>query len=424
MDKKFFLLDFIWFDLIFSLTRVKEKNNSPSSASSSSSSPPSHEFMPPKSLMSMSLDKSRESMEVKEVLHMSRGDGENSYAKASIYTQKVALVTKRMIASAVNSLLEEPFFPCELLNVVDLGCSSGPSTSTFISTVIETIESNCRGLGSTLPEVQFYLNDLPGNDFNTLFKNLSEFRRNFEGLSFFLMGAPGSFHERIFPQASLHLAHSSYSAQWLSQFPQLMTEGGSPLNKGKIYISKTSPPKVMEAYLAQFQEDCTNFLSCRSKEMVIGARLVLVLHVRNSADPASDESCYPWESLAEAISSLVSEGLVEEEKLDTLNMPYYTASQEELQQIVQQEGSFTMEHIETFALDIGGPSSGGEDPWISGKKHAKNVRSYTESILQHYLGEEVMDKLYDEKLAYLIGEYLVKEQIKGTNLVVILRKHS
>lgn len=79
------------------------------------------------------------------------------------------------------------------------------------------------------------------------------------------------------------------------------------MNKGKIYISKTSPPEVKEAYLAQFHEDLTNFLRCRSEEMVIGARLVLVLHGRRNPDPASKESCYTWELLGEAISSLVSE---------------------------------------------------------------------------------------------------------------------
>ncbi|PKI46644.1 hypothetical protein CRG98_032986 [Punica granatum] len=274
-----------------------------------------------------------------------------------------------------------------------------------------------------MPEIQFYLNDLPGNDFNTLFKRLTEFRRNYEGLSFFVMGTPGSFIERIFPQNCMHLIHSSYSEfHWLSQFPLLTTAEGLPLNKGKIYISETSPPEVKEAYLAQFQEDFTNFLQCRSKETVVGAYLVLLLNGRQSADPAIKKSCYPWESLAKAISSLVSEGPMEEEKPDDLNLPYYRASQEEVQQIVQQEGSFMVEHIETLVLDVGGPSSGEEDPCIRAKKLAKSVRSFTGSILQHHLREEVMDKLYGEKFAYLIGENMSKEPIKGISIILVLRK--
>lgn len=74
---------------------------------------------------------------------MSKGDGEQSYAQTSTYTQKVASVTKPKIASTVDSLLEEDFFPCELLNVADLGCASGPSTVTFMSTVLESAEEVC-----------------------------------------------------------------------------------------------------------------------------------------------------------------------------------------------------------------------------------------------------------------------------------------
>ncbi|XP_056168958.1 7-methylxanthine methyltransferase 1-like [Syzygium oleosum] len=156
-------------------------------------------------------------MDVKQVLFMSKGDGEHSYAQTSTYTQKVASLTKPAIASTVDSLLEEGFFPCELLNVADLGCASGPSVVTFMSTVIESVQEKCARSSCPPPEFQFYLNDLPGNDFNTLFNSLSNFSRSYESLSCFIMGAPGSFHGRLFPRNCVHLAHSSYSVHWLSQ---------------------------------------------------------------------------------------------------------------------------------------------------------------------------------------------------------------
>lgn len=131
--------------------------------------------------------------------------------------QKLAFETKPVIASALDSLLKEPFLPSKLLNVADLGCSSGPATFTFMSTVLDSVGDSSLRSGHTLPEIQFYLNDLPGNDFNTLFKNLSDFRRRPGGLQFFVVGAPGSFHERIFPRSCLHLIHSSYSVHWLSR---------------------------------------------------------------------------------------------------------------------------------------------------------------------------------------------------------------
>ena len=67
------------------------------------------------------------------------------------------------------------------------------------------------------------MNDLPGNDFNNIFKSLGFFREKLSseveggvGPCYFT-GVPGSFYGRIFPTKSLHFVHSSYSLQWLSQ---------------------------------------------------------------------------------------------------------------------------------------------------------------------------------------------------------------
>lgn len=80
-----------------------------------------------------------------------------------------------------------------------------------------------------------------------------------------------------------------------------------PLNKGKIYISKTSPPRVLDAYLVQFQKDFSLFLKSRSEEVVPGGRMVLSFMGRRSTDPTTEESCYHWELLAQALMSMVLE---------------------------------------------------------------------------------------------------------------------
>ncbi|KAL3718019.1 hypothetical protein ACJRO7_003195 [Eucalyptus globulus] len=359
-------------------------------------------------------------MDVKRVLFMSKGDGEHSYAQTSTFTQKIASVTKPTIASTVGSLLEEDFFPCKLLNVADLGCASGPCTVTFMSTVIESVQKQCTHLNCPSPEFQFYLNDLPGNDFNTLFKNLSNFSESYESLSCFIMGAPGSFHGRLFPSNCLHLAHSSYGVHWLSQVPNLTSKEGVPLNRGRIYISETSPVVVKEAYLAQFRADFSIFLKFRGEEMIDNGRLILILNGREDKDFVSRDGYFILEKLADAIAALVSEGFIEEEKLDTLNMPYHTASLEEVRDIVNEEGSFKIEHLEIIKIDR---MSLDEDPQSSGRKIATLARSWTGSIISHHLGEGIMDKLYGEKLPVIIGDDLAKERRKGISIIVVLKKH-
>jgi anthranilate O-methyltransferase len=68
--------------------------------------------------------------------------------------------------------------------VADLGCSSGPNTFLVVSKVLATIvadeqrEELVQGGQQQPPvHVQFFLNDLPGNDFNLVFQSLELFKK-------------------------------------------------------------------------------------------------------------------------------------------------------------------------------------------------------------------------------------------------------
>lgn len=78
-------------------------------------------------------------------------------------------------------------------------------------------------------------------------------------------------------------------------------------NMGKIYISKTSPKSAHKAYALQFQTDFSVFLRSRSEELVPGGRMVLSFLGRSSHDPTTEESCYQWELLAQALMSMAKE---------------------------------------------------------------------------------------------------------------------
>ncbi|KAL6346402.1 hypothetical protein AAG906_033198 [Vitis piasezkii] len=255
-------------------------------------------------------------MEVVQVLCMKGGNGDTSYAKNSLVQKKVISLTKPIIEEAITNLYCNKF-PTSLC-IADLGCSSGPNTLFAVLEVVTTVDRVGKKMGRQLSEIQVFLNDLPGNDFNTIFKSLPRFQKDLEkrmgagAESCFINGVPGSFYGRLFPSKSLHFIHSSYSLQWLN-----------------IYMASSSPPSVLKAYYEQFQTDFSMFLRCRSEELLEGGSMVLTFLGRRSEDPSSKECCYIWELLAVALNDMVAEVKCEVEK----------------------EGSFTISRLEVSEVN-------------------------------------------------------------------------
>ncbi|KAB2628142.1 jasmonate O-methyltransferase-like [Pyrus ussuriensis x Pyrus communis] len=231
----------------------------------------------------------------------------------SLMPIKILSVVKPIIDEAVQKMLCSNIAPIGSMGIADLGCSPGPNTLLLISIIIDAIHATSCSSSST--EFRVFLNDLFSNDFNTIFMSLPAFYNQLkeekgDGFgSFFISAVPGSFYGRLFPAKSLHFVHSSSSLHWLSQVPPGLDcqAAGKALNKGKIYISKTSPQCVLEAYSLQFHKDFLLFLKSRAEEIVGGGRMVLSLMGRSSSDPSTQESCYQWELLAHALMSMVSE---------------------------------------------------------------------------------------------------------------------
>lgn len=87
----------------------------------------------------------------------------------------------------------------------------------------------------------------------------------------------------------------------------LFDEEGKPINKGKMYISETSPAAVAESYHRQFQRDFSLFLKSRSQEFIGGGRMVLAMLGRKTDDHNDQSTSFLWELLAQSLSIMVSQ---------------------------------------------------------------------------------------------------------------------
>lgn len=369
------------------------------------------------------------------MLHMNGGVGESSYAENSLVQKKVLSMTKPITEAAITQLIMCSSSMAKTFCMAELGCSSGPNTLFVAMEFVKIVSQLCRKHGhDQLPEFQIHLNDLPGNDFNSIFKSLAhsfhaqllqEMGAAGVGGSApycFLSGVPGSFYGRLFAAKSLHFVHSSYSLMWLSKVPERLE-----MNKENIYIASTSPASVINAYYEQFQRDFSTFLRCRSEEVVGGGKMVLTLLGRKSDSASSKECCYIWELLTLSLKEMVSQGLIEEEKLSSFNIPQYTPSLSEVKTEVEKEGSFSINSLEASEIRWAAcGTSGFYAPEYSkkgddGYNVAKCMRSVAEPLLVEQFGELVIDKLF-ENYRNILSDRMSKEDTKFINVTVSMTR--
>ncbi|KAG9144898.1 hypothetical protein Leryth_021301 [Lithospermum erythrorhizon] len=315
------------------------------------------------------------------VLHMKGGNDESSYAKNSSIQEKVIVMTKPIRTRAIDDLFSNNP-SSRTICIADLGCSSGPTSLLVTSELVETISRTRRRLALESQEIQVFLNDLPGNDFNTVFRLLQE-KNNHDVPRCYYNGVPGSFYNRLFPIESLHFVHSSYSLHWLSQVPE-----GLENNKESIYLSSKCPSSVKEAYHKQFHNDFSMFLKHRAVELVPGGGM----------------------------------GHIQEQELHSFNIPYYNPTPNEISTLIQEEGSFIIDHLEPLELDwtdynvYETPLDKNDGFFVM-----KSMRSAIEPMLLHHFDEGMLDDMFS-RYQNKIANCMAKEIPGVTHIIISLKK--
>ncbi|CAK8560445.1 unnamed protein product [Lathyrus sativus] len=357
-------------------------------------------------------------MEVAQGMHMKGGDGEESYANNSIIFQGNVISSTKLIREEAITSLYSSTLPGSLA-IADLGCSCGPNTLSVVSEVIHVVENLSKKLNHSSPEYKVYLNDLAGNDFNSVFRSLDNFKEKLRDETktkidrCYFFGVPGSFYGRLFPDRSLHFVHSSYSVHWLSKVPE-----GIENSKGAIYINETSPLNVTKAYYKQFERDFSVFIKCRAEEIVEGGRMVLSILGRRGDDPFSKESCDLLNLLATALNHMVLKGLIDEDKVNTFNIPNYYPSRNEVKLSILEEGSFAINHVEFSEVDL---NNSGESLHDSGYNVAQAIRAVFEPLLVSHFGEAIIDDVF-QRYHEIVVDQMSREKMQTVYFTISLTR--
>ncbi|KAI3500033.1 hypothetical protein L1887_35848 [Cichorium endivia] len=319
-------------------------------------------------------------MEVTQVLHMNGGDGDYSYSNNSLVQRMVISMTKPIMEEALTDLYFAMNFP-KTLTMADLGCSSGSNTFLVALEFIKILDNIRQKVGHTeFPEMQIYLNDLPHNDFNAIFDSLSKFHQN------------------------------------------IATQIASPTSLPPCYFSGVAGSFYTRLFLSN---NFLMFLQYRAKEMVTGGRMVLTFLGRRSDDPCSKECCYIWELLAMALNDMVSEGLIEEGKMDSFNIPQYTPCAEEISNEVDKEGSFTINRLDISEVNWDAYADNNPNPStnsVRGYNVANCMRAVAEPLLVTHFGESIIEEVFI-RYKNIITDRMSKEKTEFINVTVSMTRN-
>ncbi len=155
--------------------------------------------------------------------------------------------------------------------------------------------------------------DVPGNDFSALFQLLASDPKSYlrDDPAVFASAVGRSFYEQILPPASVTLGWSAWAAQWLSRTPAPIPD--------HVQVACSADPDARAVYARQAAQDWETFLTCRSRELRPGGRLVVLTMA--STDDGDFGYRTVLSAMYESLRELVAEGLVQPEEAAAMAIP-------------------------------------------------------------------------------------------------------
>ncbi|GAB2267323.1 hypothetical protein Dimus_002307 [Dionaea muscipula] len=361
------------------------------------------------------------SLKVEDVLRMVGGVGKTSYTNNSRLQKAVLIRARPSLEENLRDLYSTQLPQC--VKIAELGSSSGPNALTVLSDIITVTDMCYRDKNHPAPDLKVFLNDLPGNDFNTIFRSLPSFFRDLEeekGRNLgacFISGTPGSFYGRLFPKNFLHFVHSSYSLHWLSEVPKgLVGNNEAEAMKSNICVTK-GVPLITKAYQEQFGDDFTLFLRSRAEEIVSGGRMVLTIKGSTEAE----DDMWDIQLLGMALMDMVAEGLIQEEKFRKFYIPFHAPTAADVRKLIEAEGSFTLCRLETFTVnwDVQAETL---DLHTKAKFMAGTYRAVAEPLLITNFGESVVEELFDRFIGRIEKEMAMMKYEYLSLVISMIRK--
>jgi hypothetical protein len=222
--------------------------------------------------------------------------------------------------------------PPQPVTVLDLGSSEGRNATQVMQSIVAGLRRR------TEQPIRTFYSDLASNNFNRLFANLDEARRDgFFGPGVFPAAVGGSFYGPLLPPGTVHLATSFNAIHWLDQLPAVPVPDFVAYRRP--HPNEQGPamsPEATDAFKRQAEQDLVRFLECRAEELVPEGKLLV-------ASPGDTDQASVGDGLADVLNDacldLVAARQLQREEYERLTMPCYFRTVAELLAPLEREDS-------------------------------------------------------------------------------------
>ncbi len=314
--------------------------------------------------------------------------------------------------------------------IADYGSATGRNSAASVRLAVDAVRAR-----RSDQAVAVIHNDLPANDWNELFANVTSAPTSYAraaGPPVLALASAVSFFEPAAPSRSVHLGMSFSAAHWLRSQPQVLLPGG-------FYFSEATG-ETRATLAAEAATDWVAFLSARAADLAPGGRLV-VQTVGTDPAGAADGSRVTARKLMLAMSEvaeeLVAGGLLDRASVDRYILPVYARTPAEASAPVAGPGAplrDAFELIECRTDPVPNPYLAkwrdDHDAVAYGRAYSAFVRAFAESNLREHLFspgavEDGTDELLDRYFARLAERFAAdpeRDRFEDWTLTVVLAR--
>ena len=124
-------------------------------------------------------------------------------------------------------------------------------------------------------------------------------------------------------------------------------------------------------------------------------------------------------SLQRQYDQTLLQGLISEAQVDSFNLPVYIVSPKEMLELVEENGSFSIEILELYK-----PISSVNDGEITPRGVTMHLKAAMEGIISKHFESEIIYQLFDRfhKKTEELSEQLQTRSKEGTQLFLVLKR--